>query len=85
MALAEQYDDERYEGMLFADGFDAAFIGVGQRCGEESIAVYDREKAIEILAEEMSYEDAMEYFEFNVEGAWVGERTPIFVEKQCKT
>ena len=83
MTLLEQYDDERYDGMLFAEGLDEAFIGVGQRCSEGPIAIYDREKAIEILAGDMSMEDAIEYFEFNVEGAWVGERTPIFVEKNA--
>ena len=29
----------------------------------------------------MSDEEAVEYFEFNVTGAWVGENTPIFFEK----
>ena len=28
----------------------------------------------------MPYEEAVEYFEFNVAGAWVGEQTPIFVD-----
>jgi hypothetical protein len=27
-----------------------------------------------------SEEEAMEFFEFNVVGAWVGEHTPIFVD-----
>jgi len=36
------------EGVLCADGFDGALIGSAQRGGEE-IAVYDRERCIEIL------------------------------------
>jgi len=31
------------------------------------------------VAEGMSHEDAHEYFEFNVVGAWVGPNTPLFV------
>ena len=29
----------------------------------------------------MTYEEAVEYFEFNVIGAWVGEQTPMFLTK----
>ncbi len=66
--------------LLLADGFDDALIGTGERCGQPTIAVYDREKCIEILQSQgMSYEEAHEYFDFNVVGAWVGDQTPIFV------
>ena len=75
-ALAE-IDDE----ILCADGFDEALIGYAQRCGQPALAVYDREKCIDVLVERdgMPREDAEEFFEFNVVGAWVGERTPLFL------
>ena len=66
------------EDMLFADGFDDAIIGYIERAGTPSIACYDKYKCIEILAKDMTYEDAMEYFYFNVLGAYVGENTPCF-------
>ena len=70
-------DDEE---MLFADGFDAAILGYFQRCGQEAVVVYDRDKCICILMSQgLSEEDAEEYFEFNVVGAWVGDRTPAFL------
>jgi hypothetical protein len=28
----------------------------------------------------MTEEEAEEYFQFNVEGAWVGDNTPVFIE-----
>ena len=70
------------EELLLADGFDAALIGTGERCGQPTIAVYDREKCIEVLEKRdgMTQEEANEFFEFNVVGAWVGEQTPIFVD-----
>ena len=34
----------------------------------------------DFFAEDMSHEEAQEYFDFNVIGAWVGEGTPIFIE-----
>ena len=68
------------ENVLLADGFEDAFVGIGRQFGNP-IAVYDREKCIEILMEDMSGEEAEEYFSFNVEGAYVGEQTPIFLER----
>ena len=67
------------ENMLFADGFDDALIGYMERAGMPSVACYDKYKCIEILAEDMPYEDASEYFYFNVVGAYVGEHTPCFL------
>ena len=72
-----QYNPEA----LLADGFEDALIGVGQQFNK-TLAVYDRQRCIEILMERdgMSDEEAVEYFEYNVTGAWVGEYTPIFLE-----
>lgn len=69
--------------MLKADGFDEAIIGVGRRCGQPTIVVYDADKCRRILQKRMKGDpiDADEYFEFNVVGAWMGENTPIFVER----
>jgi hypothetical protein len=67
------------ENVLLADGFDDAFVGIGRQFGRP-IAVYNRSKCIDILQEDMSEEEAEEYFQYNVEGAWVGENTPIFLE-----
>ena len=69
--------------MLKADGLDSAFIGVGSRCGQPDVAVYSVERALKALCEDgdMSWEEAREYFDFNVLGAWVGSETPIFVSE----
>ena len=71
------YDDET---VLLADGFEDAFVGIGRQFGK-SMAVYNKSKCIESLVKEgMDEEEAEEYFQYNVEGAWVGENTPIFLE-----
>jgi hypothetical protein len=79
--LKEKIIDElgEDENVLLADGFDDAFVGIGRQFGRP-IAVYNKSKCIDILQEDMSEEEAEEYFQFNVEGAWVGENTPIFLE-----
>jgi hypothetical protein len=40
--------------------------------------IYSVSKCIEILEKQMSKEEAVEHFNFNVSGAYVGEKTPIW-------
>lgn len=70
--------------MRLADGFDDAFVGTTiSAFGRKQVALYDYDKCILILMHDnhMSEEDAIEYFDFNVIGAWVGEGTPIFINQ----
>jgi len=57
-----------------------AIIGWVERFEMEPVILLDKDKCIEILMKdsEMSYEEAIEYFEFNTIGSWVGEGTPAF-------
>lgn len=70
--IIDQYTDEQ---ILIADGFDEAVIGIDER---EMRVVYLVSKCIEILTRDMSEEDAIEHFNYNVSGAYVGEKTPIW-------
>ena len=57
------------------DGFDDAIIGYDMR---EWKAIYDQEKMVDILiADGMTYEDAIDYLGFNVFSTYAGEYTPI--------
>ena len=47
---------EANEEMLFAVGFDDALVGYIERAGMPSIACYDKNKCIEILAKDMTHE-----------------------------
>ena len=73
-------DSHDCEDVLTADGFEDAFIGVAQ-VFHTLIAIYDRAKCLEILhtRDGMSDEEAEEYFEFNVQDAYVGAQTPGFL------
>ena len=79
--LEAVFGEESLEGLLTADGFDDALIGIGERINLDSVAVYDVDKCIDILVSRdgMTYEEAVEFFDFNVKGSWVGEKTPIWV------
>ena len=66
------------EECLTADGFDDALFGCTY--GANVVAVYDINKMVEILMNEgTDYEDAVEFLDYNVVGAHLGEKTPLYV------
>jgi hypothetical protein len=71
--LEEQFPEDEY---TTADGFDEAILGLDPQSGR---IIYDIPTCLEILQRDMSEEDAIEYFDFNVLGAYVGLLTPIFM------
>ena len=78
--ICTKHQEEIEEGTLTADGFEDALIGYGRQFNY-TVAVYDVEKCLNILQlrDGMTEDEAVEYFEFNVQGAYVGESTPIFI------
>ena len=70
--------------MLKLDGYDAAIIGPAfawTESGQHPVLVYDAEGIRSILMERdgMSAQEAREFIEFNIEGAYMGPDTPILV------
>tara|TARA_R110000803_G_C11989495_1_gene322005 strand:- start:56818 stop:57093 length:276 start_codon:yes stop_codon:yes gene_type:complete len=66
---------------LKCDGLDEAIVGISERFGQGSLLVYDVGKIIDILMtrDDMSHDEAIEWYEFNIVGAWMGDGTPIFM------
>ena len=73
--------NDNIECGLLADGFEDAIIGISERFGRDPIVAYDREKCIQVLIDRdgMTYQEAEEYFNFNVIGGWAGDGTPEFI------
>ena len=74
---------EQYEGAILFTGFEEALVGFGYQ-HSNPVAIYDRQRCIEILMEDLlpeetAEEDAWDHFNFNVIGSYVGESTPIFI------
>ena len=67
---------------LLCDGFDEAIIGMAERINLGPVVAYDVDKMLEIMVERdgMTYEEAMEYFDYNILGAWMGENTPVYIQ-----
>ena len=70
--------------MLKADGFDEAIIGVTyDMVVQEERLIYSVDKCVEILVkrDEMTSEEAIEYMDFNVLGAYIGKDQPVFLNE----
>jgi hypothetical protein len=78
--IIEMYPDETF---LTVTDMDEAIVGVDVT---NFRLVYSVDKIVEILMKDMSYDDAIEYFDFNIAGAYMGEDTPIFAKmiEPCK-
>jgi hypothetical protein len=76
--IIEHYSGHEDGAPVFADGFDKAIIGV---CPTSMKVIYSRNKCIEILMEDgYSWEDAVDFLEYNTFNTYIGEFTPIWVE-----
>ena len=74
-------DEETFtSSLLKADGFDCCIMGLGRLANTWTI-IYDEDKVVGVLCDRdgMTLDEAREYFEFNIAGAYVGEGTPTFV------
>jgi len=68
---------------LLADGFDEAIDGMCIQFGQLPIVAYDYNKCIDILIKRdgMSETQAIEYFDFNVVGSYMGPNSPVFIRR----
>jgi hypothetical protein len=66
---------------IFFEGFDDAIVGLGTQQYKGPYVIYDRDKCLQILVERdgMTYDEAEEFFSFNTEGCWAGDRTPVIL------
>jgi hypothetical protein len=69
------------------DGFDEAKIGTASVWnGNERVEVliYDGEKMAQqlIIRDGMTEDEAFDYIDFNIEGAYIGKDTPVIVWKE---
>jgi hypothetical protein len=82
-------EDEVMPPFLKMDGMEDACIGVATKQYRQLGIAYSKTKILEILTKEAekagmtldeAEQSAVEYFEFNIEGAWVGEGTPVIID-----
>ena len=87
VARMEVGDDERDAGdeddsetLLAIDGKNDCIIGVGRRCGKPDVLVYSHAMLVaSFVRQGMTETEAYEWVEFNITGAWLGDKTPIVI------
>lgn len=68
------------EGAIIFDDCNSAIIGYGSQHGHDSLIVYDYDLLVaQFVADGLTEEEAMEHVDYNIAGAWFGERTPIIL------
>ena len=80
-ALRDELAELNPELVIF-EGLDDAIVGIAERCGSEAVLVYSVPGIVKILRERdgMSWEEAIEFFGFNIAGCYAGEHTPFFLD-----
>lgn len=70
---------------LLCDGFDEAIIGIAERINLNPVVAYSVDLIIQIMVyrDGMTYEEAFEYYEYNILSSWMGDNTPIFIKSKC--
>ena len=65
-----------------AEGLDDALLGYGDQAGQ-TVAVYDYEQCLKIFMprDGMDREEAAEHMSYNVAGAHLPGKTPVFLER----
>ena len=71
--------NEFAEGAIILDNFDDCIVGISEQFGEGNRIVYSKDMIIKKLCEEMSEEEALEYYDYNILGGYFGEQNPIFL------
>jgi hypothetical protein len=78
-ALIAIYPDE---DLLIVNGFDEAVLGIEENTMR---IIYSVSKCLEIIeAMGMPEQEALEHFYYNVQGSYIGEKTPIFCFDEFK-
>lgn len=66
--------------MVYPTGFEDCIVGVGERYGGPPVAVLDVAKMVAKMEKDgMTHEEALEYFEYNILGAYMGEESPVYM------
>ena len=75
-----QWIDETFDVVVYPSGFENCIVGIAEKYDGPPVAVLDIEKMLATLEEQgMNHDEALEYFEFNILGAYVGEATPVYM------
>jgi hypothetical protein len=71
---------EYNEKALVFDGHANAIIGMAVQHGKRPLVLYDPVKIVDnLVLEGMTHDEAIEFYEFNIAGAFMGSNTPMIL------
>jgi ferritin-like protein len=70
---------ETAEGAILLDGFDDAIMGIVEEFGNGPRILYSKDKIISKLMNDMSEEDAIDYYYYNILGMYVNAQNALFL------
>jgi hypothetical protein len=79
MEYTREILDELAEGSIILEGFDDCIIGISEEFGNGPRIVYSKNKIIQKLMVGIDYEEALDYYYYNILGGYFGEQNPIFL------
>tara|TARA_R110000824_G_scaffold209081_1_gene394912 strand:- start:364 stop:636 length:273 start_codon:yes stop_codon:yes gene_type:complete len=79
----DYFEEEEIAEVLFAEGYEEAILGIARQANRFFV-VYDHRKVIEILQRDMEPEEARDFFEINMVGAWLGKATPAYLINKAR-
>jgi hypothetical protein len=79
--------NEYAEGAILLDGLEPAIVGVTDEFGVGRRILYSKDKIIQILQERdgMTWDEAEEFFDYNIIGGYFGEQNPVFLDLSIST
>ena len=77
-----EFIKDNFPDVLIANGFDDAIMGIVERYGMNPVVLYNKNKCLKILQKRdgMTESEAIDFYYYNIVGAYMGEHTPCFAE-----
>lgn len=81
-ALLEQLAEAEALLLEPQDMYNTCLLGIAERADGMIVAAYDSAKVIAALEQvnHWDYDEAVEWFDFNIKGAYVGTGSPVFID-----
>jgi hypothetical protein len=78
---------ESAEGAVILTGFDEAIIGLVEEFGNGPRILYSRDKILDILQTKdgMTFDESLEFYDFNILGMFAGEQNPVILYETLNT
>jgi len=74
----EAIEDLNEDAIVILGDFDDCIVGIAKKI-DGCVIVYSEKLIIEKLSKDMSEEDALEYYNYNILGGYFGENNPVFM------